>query len=156
MEATAITDEARDDDLIGPDLTDPRVPKIVHLAEQGLTWDEIAHELKCGAKTIWRLRQEWQIEAIIAQRNIDALQATQQERIALARESGKILREWLKSGDPDLQRFAIDRVYPKAGNVHGEAPMLPAPGARKQAGRELSPAELISAARAASKRLKGG
>ena len=139
-----------------PEIPDPRVVKIVHLAEAGLTWGEIADELKCDPKTVWQLRRDYDVDAIITQRNIDALRATQQSRLALARKSAKILREWLDSGDPDLQRFAIDRSFPKAGNLNGEAPLVaPAMGRGSRAQQDLSNEQVLAAARAVRQKQLG-
>lgn len=146
MEAIAITDDDEDSGRRLPDLSEPKLVEIVHLVEEGKTWDQIAALVKIAPRTIYRWRHEYQIDAIIAQRAADMLRATQQQRVRLVRKASEVLDQWLHGSDVELQQYAIDKVYPKQGGGDITAPALPAGRASKAeppgaAGKRLAAAK---------------
>jgi len=64
-----------DESRIVPTTPDPRCLQIVQLRLEGCTYGEIAARLKCDPKTVWKLRQEHDLDAMIAQQAVDLHEA---------------------------------------------------------------------------------
>lgn len=137
------------------DVADPRCEPIVRLRLECRRWDEIAHELRIPPRTLWDLRQQYQLDQLIAQIQADARAQIAEDHAALLREAQGVVRKWLRSGDSKLEAKAVKLLYPVAESMPASAETVRG-GASEPLDRDRDRTAVVARAGAAAKRLRSG
>lgn len=86
-----------------PEVPDPRAAKIVQLRLEGQTWEEIGAALRMDSKTVWRFRQRYSLDDLIAQAAVESLAAGVMGYRDSYFEAMRTTREIMR--DPDQSAF---------------------------------------------------
>ena len=139
-------DERRD----FPELSDPRVPQIIHHCIEGKDYTEIAVILGIDPRTLWNLRRKYGIDRLLEQYIDEALLAARSGYVRATQKAFQRLLEMLDSKDSNDRKFAIARLLDLATKRGDD----PAPKLGARAARRLSSAELAERARELAQKRK--
>ena len=156
MEATAITDEQHDDDLDAvedsramPDFADPRAAKILQLALEGRTWEEVAAESRLSIRTVFNIRRAEHLDELVTYLSNEGGRATIRAYMHMRRKAFLVAAKLMDDTEPEVALGAVREAlrYVAARDSSGE----PAGGTERT---ELPRDELVRRAGEAQKRLR--
>lgn len=140
-----------------PDFADPRVSRIVHLALEGCTWEQIAAELKISIRTVYNLRQEYDLDPLVDYLSVEGSKATIRAYLSMRRKAFMKAGKLLEHDDPNVALGAVKEALAHvAKREHAANDASKTPDGSQAARPERSRDELVRRAGAAARKLKGG
>ena len=127
-----------------PILPNPKATRVLHLMEQGRTYGEIAAELKCDLKTIWRIRDRFSLDQLYRERAQERMVANARYMEHATRRALRVHEELMESDDERIRLAAAKEVV---GWTIKAAELAAARDTGGGAAEKLTTDELVSRAR---------
>lgn len=86
---------------------------------RGRSWAEISDELRIPPRTLYQLRHDYDVDAIVGQLNRDAIEALAIGHAQLVAKARAVLLEAMEKGDKRQRLAAALKLYPEVSADSG-------------------------------------